>query len=98
MKSDLRKTHLDERILSQYGFQTLMEDIWKRADAIYEKIRSKVEASFTGKIIAIDVDSGQYFIGDTELEAYNQGNQGVSKKLFVYRRVGLGPTHFIGLF
>ena len=39
-------------------------------DEIYERdIRSKVEATHHGKIVAIDVDSGDYAIADTSLAA-----------------------------
>lgn len=39
-------------------------------DEIYERyIRSKVEATQHGKIVAIDVDSGDYAIADTALAA-----------------------------
>jgi hypothetical protein len=31
--------------------------------------KKKLEPKYNGKIIAIEVDSGKYFIGDDELEA-----------------------------
>ena len=46
------------------------EEIARLGDEIYERdIRSKVEATQHGKIVAIDVDSGDYAIADTALAA-----------------------------
>ena len=46
------------------------EEIARLGKAIYElDIRSKVEESHHGEIVAIDVDSGDYAIADTGLAA-----------------------------
>ena len=46
------------------------EETGRLGDEIYERdIRPKVEATHHGKIVAIDVDSGDYAIGDTALAA-----------------------------
>ena len=46
------------------------EETGRLGDEIYERdIRSKVEATHHGKIVAIDVDSGDYAIADTALAA-----------------------------
>ena len=48
----------------------LEEEIARLGDEIYERdIRSNVEATQHGKIVAIDVDSGDYAIADTALAA-----------------------------
>ena len=46
------------------------EEIARLGDEIYERdIRSNVEVTQHGKIVAIDVDSGYYAIADTALAA-----------------------------
>jgi hypothetical protein len=46
------------------------EEIARRGEELYEKsIRPQVEAEFDGKILAIDIDSGDYEIDDTTLPA-----------------------------
>jgi hypothetical protein len=46
------------------------EEIARRGEAIYEnQIRPHVEAEFNGKILVIDIESGDYEIGDTTLAA-----------------------------
>ena len=42
----------------------------QRGDAIYERdIRAKVEATYHGKVVAIDIESGTYVIDDNALAA-----------------------------
>ncbi len=46
------------------------EEIARRGEDLYAtSIRPKVEAEFDGKILAIDIDSGDYEIDDTTLPA-----------------------------
>ena len=46
------------------------EEIARLGKAIYERdIRQQVEADYHGKVVAIDVDSGDYAIADTGLAA-----------------------------
>ncbi len=66
------------------------------ADKLFEKISREVPSSCKGKIVAIDVESGKYFLGDSELEAYKTAVKGSSAKRFVFRRIGFKATHFVG--
>ena len=46
------------------------EETGRLGDEIYERdIRPQVEKTHHGKIVAIDVDSGDYAIGDTAMDA-----------------------------
>ena len=46
------------------------EEHARRGTEIYETIvRPKVEAGNTGKIVAIDIETGEYELGETTLEA-----------------------------
>ena len=46
------------------------EETARLGDEIYERdIRTKIEADHHGKIVAIDVNSGRWAIGDSELVA-----------------------------
>jgi hypothetical protein len=47
-----------------------IDEIARRGTEIYEtKIRSSVEAANMGRILAVDVDSGDYAIADENLDA-----------------------------
>ncbi|MEW6211004.1 MAG: hypothetical protein AB1631_21750 [Acidobacteriota bacterium] len=74
------------------------EETARRGDEIYERqIRAQVEAGNQGKIVAIDIESGAYAVGETALIA--------SKRLLAQRpeaeiwfvRIGHRALHRIGL-
>jgi hypothetical protein len=41
------------------------EDVARRGDEIYERIRADMESKHYGKIVAIDLDTGFYGVGET---------------------------------
>ena len=50
--------------------QRTADEIGRLGDEMYERdIRPKVEAAYFGKVIAIDVDSGDYSVADTARSA-----------------------------
>lgn len=56
--------------MPRQGFSPIdRRDSRARARAIYEGIKAKLEPSFKGKILAIEVESGKRFIRETALEA-----------------------------
>ncbi len=59
-----------------------------KADTIYQKIKNKLEQEYRGKIVAIDVDSGNYFIGSTVEEAGEKAKAKYPDKVFYFKRVG----------
>lgn len=70
-----------------------------RAREIYEKeLKSELEAHEGGKIVAVEVESGDYFLGDSEVEAYEQAIKKYPAKKFAFLRVGAKTTHFVGAF
>lgn len=76
-----------------------MEPDVTEAAVLFKKINKELLQRFKGKIVAIDTGTGNYFIGDSELDAYKKAmqkhpnNQG---KQFVFKRVGFDSTHFVG--
>ncbi|MBI4010464.1 MAG: hypothetical protein HY361_04755 [Candidatus Aenigmarchaeota archaeon] len=68
------------------------------ANSIFEKISKKLPPKYKGKIVAIDADSGNYFIGDSELDAYKMAIKKYPNKQFVFKRIGFDSTHFVGAF
>lgn len=59
----------------------------------YEKIKSKLEASEKGKIIAINPDNGDYFLGDTVLEAVRKGREKYPDCVFYLVKVGYSAVY-----
>lgn len=75
------------------------EERVKQANRIYEQfLKEKLEKRYRGKIVAIEVESGDYFLGDSEVEAYEKGRKKHPGKTFVYKRVGHEVTHFVRAF
>ena len=66
------------------------------ADRLFEKINTQLSSKYEGKIVAIDSDGGDYFIGDSELDAYRRAIKKHPKKQFVFKRIGFAYTHFVG--
>ncbi len=62
---------------------------------IFEKINEE-ESRNKGKIVAIDVDSGDYFIGNSTLEAYRIAIKKYPNKKFIFKKIGFEHTNFIG--
>jgi len=60
----------------------------RKAKAIYETIREEMEANYKGKIVAIDPESGEYFIGDTGMEASKKGKEKYPGRVLFRVRVG----------
>jgi hypothetical protein len=72
------------------------EEFARRGKELYEtKVRPQVEAGNHGKIVAIDIETGMFEVGDTALAA--------CERLYARRedaqpwclRIGVGPVHRI---
>ncbi|MBI3462351.1 MAG: hypothetical protein HY000_04730 [Planctomycetes bacterium] len=83
--------------MSQQTPKLTAEETAKRGDAIYEQqIRSQVEAANQGKVVAIDVDSGDFAIGDTALAAASLLRTRRPDAEIWFVRVGHAALHRIG--
>ena len=55
----------------------------ERAKQIYkERYQMEFEKLYKNKYVAIEVDSGDYFIGDSEMEAYHKASARYPGKFF----------------
>ncbi len=72
------------------------KDFSKRAKEIYyKKYRKKLEKNNKGKIVAIEVESGDCFLEDTVLKAAMLGQKKYPDKIFFFIRVGYPAVHSI---
>jgi hypothetical protein len=61
----------------------------KLPERLYEKnLRSKLEPTHKGKIVVIDAESGDYFLGTTLHEANEQARKKYPNKVFYAIKVG----------
>lgn len=75
------------------GFEEGLEDMLKEAKSIYAKIVGELEKQHKGKIVAIELCSGNFFIGNSVDEAYARGSKAYPDKTFVYMKIGKGAVN-----
>ncbi len=68
------------------------EEFTEKGRAIYKKLRPKFKKN-KGKIIAIEVESGDYFIGEDELDAAQKARCKFPDRIFVFFRIGYPVVH-----
>lgn len=64
------------------------EDIAQKGREIYQKLSQKLEENDKGKFVAIEVDSGKYFVGETQEEALKKAKQHFPARIFYFVKVG----------
>ena len=70
-------------------FQTHRGEFERLGRQIYEEqLKQRLESEYKGKIVAIEVGSGEYFLGDTVVEAIKKGEAMYPGELFYVIRVG----------
>ena len=62
--------------------------ISKKGHQIFEALSSEVTEKHHGQFIAIEVDSGDYFIGETGIEATRKAQVKHPGKIFFLGRIG----------
>lgn len=75
-----------------------MEVDIKKANYVFKSIDKKLTSRYKGKIVAIEGESGDYFIGNSELDAYQKAIAKHPGKLFVFERIGYDAAYFVGVF
>ena len=68
-------------------------ELTERGNNIYKSLKSKLEKKHKGKVIAIEVDSGNYVIGEDELDAAIKARKKFPHKIFTFIRIGYLAVH-----
>jgi len=66
-----------------------------QGDIIFDKINKKLSAKYKGKLVAIEAESGDYFIGDSGLEACQKARKKHPDKIFVVKRIGFEYAYHV---
>jgi len=69
------------------------DEFIERGKNVYKLLKPKLEKKFKGKVIAIEVDSGDYVIGSDELDAALKAQKKFPHKIFTFIRVGYPAVH-----
>lgn len=64
-----------------------------RGQEVYEELKDQLEPDHHGEIIAIEVESGEYFLGDSVVEAAKKARAQHPEKLFFFAKVGYPAVH-----
>lgn len=72
---------------------TNVNQLAKRGRKIYNTFFKKLEKTKKGKIIAIEVDSHEGFLGNTTIEAGLRAKKKYPKKMFFFKRIGYDAVH-----
>ncbi len=74
-----------------------MRDMDKTTEAvsIYERIKNKLKGQ-EGKIVAIETESGDYFLGTDTLDAYEKAKKKYPTHEFFFKRVGAKTAYVVG--
>lgn len=75
---------MDEQI-----FNFNQEELAEKGKKIYyEKLKDRLELEHKGEIVAINTDTGDYFLGKTLLEAVKKGRRKYPKAIFYSIKIG----------
>jgi hypothetical protein len=78
-------------------YQYTREEIVRLGDQIYEnEVRPRLKKSDLDRFVAIDVNSGEWCLGDTEMEAYDQLRARVPDAQTWLVRAGRSYLHSFG--
>ena len=69
------------------------EELDRLGWAHYEEIQEELEAKHHGEYVVIEVDSGDYFVGKTTEEAFQQAGEIYPNKAFYLIRIGYKAVH-----
>ena len=65
-----------------------IRQISKQGKALFEKLAPELRERYYGNFVAIEVDSGDYFIGETEIDANKKARTKYPGKVFYLGRIG----------
>ena len=77
--------------------RTANEDLVERGQTTYrQKLASVLEPSHLGEFVAVEPDSGLYFLGSTASAALVAAHAAMPNNLFYLTRVGRETAHTVG--
>jgi hypothetical protein len=65
----------------------------KRGKSIYKRLKQRLEKESMGKVIAVEIESGRYVLGDDELETAIKAREEFPGRTFAFFRVGYQAVH-----
>ena len=69
------------------------DEIVEKGRKIYETIKDKLEPEHKGELVAIEVETGDYFLGQSVIEAIEKGREKYPNTVFHVIRIGYPVVH-----
>ncbi len=63
-------------------------EIAHKGEEVYRKISEQIEKDHSGDFVAIEVESGKYFLGPTQVEAIEKAKKLFPAKIFYLMKIG----------
>jgi len=83
--------------MTQIYFPHHLRHIAQQGKTLLQKLDRELRDQYHGKFIAIEVDSGDYFLGETMIDADTQARAKHPGKVFYVGRIGhRASVHFRG--
>ena len=77
--------------------ERVRDAVIERGDQIYEEqLKAFLEPKHTGRFVAVEPESGRYFLGDTGTEALLSAHEAMPESHFYLKRIGFDYTHKLG--
>ncbi|MFQ6061960.1 MAG: hypothetical protein ACE5J9_02130 [Methanosarcinales archaeon] len=70
-----------------------VDDFASKGERIYLSLKNKLEPTHKDEIVAIDVDTGEYFLGKNTIEAVKKGRKKYPNKVFYTVKIGHKAVH-----
>ncbi|MFQ5813701.1 MAG: hypothetical protein ACE5I2_11025 [Anaerolineae bacterium] len=75
-------------MVEQITYPVRVHEVATKGQSIFRQLSEKLEEEHLGEAVAIEVDTGDYFLGKTGLEAVRKAREQYPGKLFFVGRVG----------
>jgi hypothetical protein len=69
-----------------------LQEIADKGEALYLTVKDKYEPEHKGKFLAIEVEGGTFYMGDTGKEAIEKARAANPNKLFYLLKIGFSST------
>lgn len=82
----------------QEELAAVREDVIARGERLYsERLKADLVREQTGRFVAIDPDTGRYFLGDTSASAVGTAHDAMPDARFYLKRIGYTAAHYFGV-
>lgn len=75
------------------GADTGRGKLAEKGKKIYRKLQPKLEETYPGRVVAIEVESGDYVIGEDEQEAAQKAREKFPGRIFYFFKIGSPVLH-----